>query len=378
MPGSRRWSRAGPSARGSPPWLPTGLTPTSGSSPGWPRSRARPPRWWTAAPRAWPPPRPWLPAGLRDLLAPNWAGGEQTRAVPGPPPPRGLLKRRLPRVPPAPPAPARTSHPQPHTAPQSPQPDPTVTLRALPGDTRHPSPQAGPARTAGIAEVACGPNLPPRRHRAPPHRKLLSAILARGAPGKRAHFRRELRGGGRGGAWLAEGSRGRGRRRRFCSGGGGGGGWVCGAMSYVPGQPVTAVVVRRDEPESGSGGRAAGFGAGGGSGSVLDHPGRRSGRRVRSLAPYRCSLAGAEPHRSFSRCEIWTEESSEWLRPARLCCWGRGNSAVVIRCWRNRSSERGVTLRDAVSLFRSRRTRFYRLWATLIRAVRGKPVRVCP
>lgn len=33
---------------------------------------------------------------------------------------------------------------------------------------------------------------------------------------------------------------------------------MCGAMSYVPGQPVTAVVVRRDEPESGSGGRAAG------------------------------------------------------------------------------------------------------------------------
>lgn len=81
--------------------------------------------------------------------------------MPGPPPPQGLLKRRLPRVPPAPPAPARTSHPRPHAAPQSPRPGPTVTLRALPGDsTGHPSPQAGPARTAGEPRPPAGPTYP--------------------------------------------------------------------------------------------------------------------------------------------------------------------------------------------------------------------------
>lgn len=74
---------------------------------------------------------------------------------------------------------------------------------------------------------------------------------------------------------MAEGRRGRGRLKRFCSGGGRDG-RLCGAMSYVPGQPVTAVVVRRGGPGAGwAGGRAAGFGAGGGTGSV---PGAGAGQ----------------------------------------------------------------------------------------------------
>lgn len=106
-PGSRRRSRAARSAPGSRRWRPTGPTPTCGSSPARPRCPSRPPRWWTAAPRAWrpPPERPWLRARLRDEAA----GGTRTR-------PRGWarLKAALPQQPPSgarlrPPAPSRSA-----------------------------------------------------------------------------------------------------------------------------------------------------------------------------------------------------------------------------------------------------------------------------
>lgn len=75
---------------------------------------------------------------------------------------------------------------------------------------------------------------------------------------------------------MAEGRRGRARLKRFCSGGGRDG-RLCGAMSYVPGQPVTAVVVRRGGPGAG---RAGGGVRCGWRDRVS--PGRRSGRRARS------------------------------------------------------------------------------------------------
>lgn len=93
--------------------------------------------------------------------------------------------------------------------------------------------------------------------------------------------------------WLAA-AKGRNRARRFCSGGGSGG----GAMSYVPGQPVTAVVVRRgrdgdrDRDTAPGAAKRDGDGGGGGTGAARQRPagchreeGVRWGRRCRRSDP---------------------------------------------------------------------------------------------
>lgn len=153
--------------------------------------------------------------------------------------------------------PAHTSHPRWRAAPRDPRPGPTVTPHALPRDTpHHPSPRAA-RRSRGRRASPPGPTY---RHSGASRLPAGSSCQASWRRGRResglASGARSSATGGAAPDWLAA-AEGRGRARRFCSGGGGGG----GTMAYVPGQPVTAVVVRRGRDGAGGAGR---WGAGAG------------------------------------------------------------------------------------------------------------------